>query len=261
MNPPEEPSIDVELGGPGPNTGLTGPNTGLTGPNTGRTGPNTGRTGPNTGRTGPNSGVERDATGQPELLPDAETRRRKKRTNGSKLAIEWVVLVISALTIALLIKTFLFQAFVIPSESMEQTLHGCPGCSNDRILVNKLSYRLHDVNRGDIVVFEAPEGRQTDGIKDYVKRVIALPGEKIEVRENQIYVDDRPLEEPYINDACASQVADGLQAQLIPPDHVFVMGDNRCRSSDSRIFGPIPIDSIIGRAFVRIWPITRLKFL
>lgn len=196
-----------------------------------------------------------------ELLPDAETRRRKKRTNGSKLAIEWIVLVVSALTIALLIKTFLFQAFVIPSESMETTLHGCENCSNDRILVNKLSYRLHDVNRGDIIVFEAPEERQTDGIKDYVKRVIGLPGEKIEVRNNQVYIDDRPLDEPYINENCRNAVAEGLTAQLILPDHVFVMGDNRCHSSDSRVFGPIPIDSIIGRAFVRIWPITRIKFL
>lgn len=209
----------------------------------------------------PTEFVEPDEPVEPELLPDADTRRRKKRTNGSKLAIEWIVLVVSALTIALLIKTFLFQAFVIPSESMETTLHGCQGCTNDRILVNKLSYRLHDVNRGDIVVFEAPEGRQTDGIKDYVKRVVGLPGEKIETRDNQIYIDNRPLEEPYINEECQDKVADGLEAQLIPADRVFVMGDNRCHSSDSRVFGPIPIDSIIGRAFVRIWPITRFKFL
>ena len=125
-----------------------------------------------------------------ELLPDANTRRRRKRSNGSKLLIEWIVLIVSALTIALLIKTFLFQAFVIPSESMEPTLHGCTGCEDDRILVNKLSYRLHDVNRGDIVVFDAPKGRATDEIKDYVKRVIGLGGEEI---ESQIQRDNGNL--------------------------------------------------------------------
>jgi signal peptidase I len=210
----------------------------------------------------PPSATSEAAPGVAELLPDADTRRRRKRSNGSKLAIEWIVLVVSALTIALLIKTFLFQAFVIPSESMETTLHGCNGCSNnDRILVNKLSYRLHDVNRGDIVVFEAPPGRATDGIKDYVKRVIALPGEVIEARNNQVYIDGKPLEEPYISEQCLNNVADNLKRQEVPSGSVFVMGDNRCRSSDSRVFGPIPTDTIVGRAFVRIWPLTRFKFL
>ncbi len=198
-----------------------------------------------------------------ELLPDANTRRRRKRSNGSKLLIEWIVLIVSALTIALLIKTFLFQAFVIPSESMEPTLHGCTGCEDDRILVNKLSYRLHDVNRGDIVVFDAPKGRATDEIKDYVKRVIGLGGEEIESRNGQVFIDGKPLDEPYINEACSSRNDFGspIDPQTVPPGHVFVMGDNRCQSSDSRVFGPIDTDTIVGRAFVRIWPINRFKFL
>jgi signal peptidase I len=204
-----------------------------------------------------------DARPDKELLPDANTRRRRKRSNGSKLLIEWVVLIVSALTIALLIKTFLFQAFVIPSESMEPTLHGCTGCQDDRILVNKLSYRLHDVNRGDIVVFDAPEGRATDEIKDYVKRVIGLPNEEIESRNGQVFVDGKPLDEPYINEACSSRgdLGAAIEPQTIPAGHVFVMGDNRCQSSDSRVFGPIDTDTIVGRAFVRIWPLSRFKFL
>lgn len=202
-------------------------------------------------------------SGPRELLPDAETRRRRKRSNGSKLLIEWIVLIVAALTIALLIKTFLFQAFVIPSESMEPTLHGCTGCANDRILVNKLSYRLHDVNRGDIVVFEAPPGYENGDIHDFVKRVIGLPGETIETRNQQVYIDGKPLEEPYINPACVERGDFGgaIERQEIPVGHVFVMGDNRCASSDSRKFGTIDTDTIVGRAFVRIWPLGRFKFL
>ncbi len=195
-----------------------------------------------------------------ELLPDAHTRRRRKRSNGSKLLIEWIVLIVAALTIALLIKTFLFQAFVIPSESMEPTLHGCTGCSNDRILVNKLSYRLHDVNRGDIVVFAAPPGFDNGGIKDFVKRVIGLPGETIETRNDQVFIDGKPLEEPYINPDCTDR-GGAIERQEIPVGHVYVMGDNRCSSSDSRKFGTIDTDTIVGRAFVRIWPLSRFKFL
>ncbi len=205
-----------------------------------------------------------DSRADKELLPDANTRRRRKRSNGSKLLIEWVVLIVSALTIALLIKTFLFQAFVIPSESMFPTLCGGDPCeTDDRILVNKLSYRLHDVNRGDVVVFAAPPGRATDDIKDYVKRVIGLPGEEIESRNGQVFIDGKPLDEPYINEACTSRgdLGSAIEPQTIPAGHVFVMGDNRCQSSDSRVFGPIDTDTIVGRAFVRIWPLSRFKFL
>jgi signal peptidase I len=198
-----------------------------------------------------------DEPPDPELLPDATTRRRRKRTNGRKLAIEWIVLVASALTIALLIKTFLFQAFVIPTDSMVPTLK--PG---DRILVNKVSYKLHDVNRGDIVVFSAPPGQETDGVKDLVKRVIGLPGETIEARDGKVVIDGRALEEPYVNPKCGGPVSGAaLRKQEIPADHVFVMGDNRCQSKDSRVFNPIPIDTIVGRAFFRLWPVSRLKFL
>lgn len=200
---------------------------------------------------------------EPELLPDPDTRRKRKATNSSKLAVEWAILIVAALTIALLIKTFLFQAFVIPSPSMTPTLCGGVDCgTNDRILVNKLSYKLHDVNRGDIVVFATPPGMEQEGVKDFVKRVIGLPGERIEARDAQIYIDGRPLQEPYVNPACPNPVSgETLTTQTIPPDHVFVMGDNRCASKDSRVFGPIPVDTIVGRAFVRIWPLGRFKFL
>ncbi len=194
-----------------------------------------------------------------ELLPDAPTRRRRKRTNGRKVATEWTILIIAALTIALLIKAFLFQAFVIPSASMVPTLK-----IDDRILVNKLSYRLHDVHRGDVVVFTAPPGADQGDVDHLVKRVIGLPGERIEARADAIYIDGRALDEPYVNPNCAEPIATSgiaMRTQTIPAGQVFVMGDNRCESKDSRAFGPVPIDTIVGRAFVRIWPPTRIKFL
>lgn len=220
-----------------------------------------------------------DATPSP---PEAETieaparagrrrepeRRRKVEIFGLVIPlaiVEWVVLIASALVIALLIKTFLFQAFYIPSESMKPTLN-----IGDRVLVNKLSYRVHDVNRGDIVVFETPpKEKDANGkIKDLVKRVIGLPGETLETHNGIVFVNGRQLEEPYLRNGvktCALNSPAGtcgdLQATTIPSNDVFVMGDNRTASKDSRSFGAITESSIVGRVFVRIWPVTDLGFL
>jgi signal peptidase I len=186
------------------------------------------------------------------FLPEASTTRRRKRRSGTKQAIEWVLLIGAALAIALLIKTFLFQAFYIPSESMYPTLK-----TDDRVLVNKLSYKLHDIHRGDIVVFEKPKSEASD-IKDLVKRVIALPGETVEGRDGKIYIDGRELREPYLPEGT---VTTQFEQQVIPPNAVWVMGDNRSHSRDSRYFGAIPESTVIGRVFVRIWPLNRLGFL
>lgn len=169
-----------------------------------------------------------------------------------KTAVEWVLIVGSALLAAFLIKTFLLQAFYIPSPSMEPTLN-----VDDRILVNKLSYRLHDVNRGDIVVFERPPN-EFGAVRDLVKRVIALPGETVEGREGQVFVDGAPLPEPYLPDGSTTGA---FGPEVIPPDHYWVMGDNRGNSSDSRVFKSIDESRIIGRAFVRVWPVGDFGFL
>ncbi len=162
--------------------------------------------------------------------------------------VEWIAVIVGALIVALVVKTFLFQAFYIPSESMEPTLD-----VGDRVLVNKLSYDLHDVNRGDVVVFELPaEEVGPDGVKDLIKRVIGLPGEVIETRDGVIYVDDRRVEEPYLPED--GPTGPPIERQTVPDDHVFVLGDNRDNSADSRSRGPIPIDTIVGRAFVLVWP-------
>src|SRR6202011_700092 len=116
------------------------------------------------------------------------------KRSGWRNGIEWIVIIVAALLVALVIKTFLFQAFYIPSESMEPTLK--PG---DRVLVNKLSYDFHSIRRGDIVVFKRPPGEAGDpAIKDLIKRVIALPGESIEQRDGNVFINGRQLKEPYL---------------------------------------------------------------
>ena len=176
-----------------------------------------------------------------------------------KVLFEWGSVIVAALAMALLVKAFLFQAFYIPSPSMEPTLD-----NGDRIIVNKLSYRLHDVNRGDVVVFKDPQGA-VNGIEDLIKRVVALPGETISTEAGRVLINGGLLLEPYLISqdltggfslppGCQNptNASDGC---LVPPGHVFVLGDNRTNSKDGRFFGPIPEGSIIGRAFLRVWPL------
>jgi signal peptidase I len=193
----------------------------------------------------------------------------------SRTVIEWGVLIVAAVVIAIVIKTFLFQAFYIPSASMEPTLN-----IKDRVLVNKLSYDLHDVHRGDIVVFASGPNNEwhKTGIDDLVKRVIALPGETItQCSGERVCIDGKLLEEDYLpkgtptifptasptlsdgTSACAPDSPDG--GCKVPAAMVFVMGDNRTNSQDSRVNGPIKQSSIVGRVFVRIWPLDRLGLL
>jgi signal peptidase I len=184
-------------------------------------------------------------------MPAAEPEPRRGRP--VKAMVEWVAIIVGALVVALVIKATLIQAFYIPSESMVPTLH-----VGDRVLVNKLSYRVHDVNRGDIVVFERPEGESDPRIKDLIKRVIGLPGETIEARDGRVLINDSFLNEPYLPEGTTTA---NLPRQLVPPDHYFVMGDNRSNSRDSRVFRAIPEDLLVGRAFIRVWPAVDLTLL
>jgi signal peptidase I len=175
-------------------------------------------------------------------------------TRSLKSTIEWIAIVGAALVFAFVIKTFLIQAFYIPSGSMEPTLD-----IGERVLVNKLSYKLHEVHRGDVVVFNRPDG-QAGGtqIKDLIKRVVAVGGETVETREGRIYVDGHALAEPYL--PAGGAPGPPVTKLKIPADHLWVMGDNRDNSRDSRVFGPISENLLVGRAFVRIWPLGRFKF-
>jgi signal peptidase I len=182
---------------------------------------------------------------------DGKSRRHWRRT-----ILEWLGVIAGGIAIALLVEAFLIQAFWIPSPSMEPTLD-----VGDRVLVNKLSYKFHDVHRGDVVVFERPPGASTgeDGeIKDLIKRVIAIGGDTIEAREGNVYVNGEPIDENYLEPGTPT---DHLPPTEIPPGHVFVMGDNRTNSEDSRVFGPIDEDDIVGRAFIRVLPITDIGWL
>ena len=218
---------------------------------------------------GDRDGNDQDPIGRQSAsgeAPETDDERESESSHSLRGWIEWIAVAVGAVLVALLIRAFVLQAFYIPSESMEPTLH-----KNDRIMVNKLSYRLHDVNRGDLVVFRRPPNMASSEINDLIKRVIALPNETIELRGSDIYIDDQKLTEPYLVagtptlnlgwvTGCANPSSERNKC-LIPPGHVFVMGDNRTHSSDGRVFGPIDEDLIVGRAFVRIWPPSKLGFL
>ncbi len=173
-------------------------------------------------------------------------------------AIEWAVVLVAAVLLALVLRAVLLQAFYIPSPSMEDTL-----LVDDRVLVNKLSYRLNDISRGDIVVFHRTEAEIAasgpNDPKDVIKRVIATEGERIEIRDNQVLIDEQLLVEPYLDPNVS--MAD-FGPQVVPEGHIFVMGDNRNLSSDSRgETGPVPEERVVGRAFFLFWPLNRLTAL
>jgi signal peptidase I len=188
-----------------------------------------------------------------ETRTERRHRLRGRERSGIAAVIEWVLIVSAALAVALFIKAFVLQAFYIPSGSMERTL-----MISDRVLVNKLSYRMHDVHRGDIVVFARPAGEDDPRVHDLIKRVIALPGETVESRDGRILINGHALDEPYLRDANETT---GVEATRIPANHYWVMGDNRTNSKDSRSFGAIPDNLIVGRAFVRLWPLNHIHLL
>ncbi len=188
--------------------------------------------------------------------------------------LELPLLVALAVLVAFLVKTFVMQAFYIPSESMVPQLR-----VGDRVLVSKVAYDLHSPRRGDIVVFDSPNPAPPDrspylkravrtilesvglvqpSTEEFIKRVIALPGERVEGRDGHVFVDGRQLMEPYLP---PSLLVGDFRPVSVPPGDLWVMGDNRPNSSDSRVFGPIRRSKVVGRAILRIWPLPRSAFL
>jgi signal peptidase I len=215
---------------------------------------------------------EGEGAGPPESSGspgEGERKRRGKKGAGRSFWKELPILIVVALVVAVLIKTFLVQAFFIPSGSMNDTL-----LEGDRVMVNKLAYRFGDPARGDVIVFDSPMEADGDGETIFgavvrhvaeslglsspdsalIKRIIALGGETIEVRRNRVYIDGQPIDEPYLKEG--SSMPD-YGPFTVPEDRVFVMGDNRSSSSDSRVFGPVEESEIVGKAFVRVWPPSR----
>ncbi|MBT8198179.1 MAG: signal peptidase I [Acidimicrobiia bacterium] len=184
---------------------------------------------------------------------------------------ELPVLILIALVAAVFIKTFFIQAFFIPSGSMLETLQ-----LNDRVMVNKLSYTFSEVDRGDVVVFDqfcgATDPNEGENLvekafrnvaeaiglstpeSDFIKRVIATEGETLEIADGTVMIDGTAITEPYLADSLDLPSSLNYGPITVPEDHVFVMGDNRDNSKDSRSCGPIHQGQIVGRAFVIIWP-------
>jgi signal peptidase I len=197
------------------------------------------------------------------------------------LARELPVLIIAAGIIAFLVKTLVAQAFYIPSGSMLPQLQ-----INDRVVVSKVSYHLHDPHRGDIVVFDAPRiaafprpepkrnpvanlihkigtgvGVIQPSTEEFIKRVIGLPGERIDIKDGHVYVNGHELVEPYLPPGTVTLSNSAKLPVTLLPGQVWVMGDNRGNSSDSRFFGPIPEKTIVGRTILRVWPPGKMSFL
>lgn len=169
-----------------------------------------------------------------------------------RVCAEWVSIIVGALLIALVLKATVVQTFYIPSGSMLPTLE-----IGDRIVVSKMAFTLGEVERRDLAVFSKPPSLGDTEINDFIKRVIGLPGEEISSRNGQVYIDGKLLPEPYLQ---VGEFTSDLPTTKIPDDHYFVMGDNRKNSSDSRFFGPIPSNLLVGEPFIRIWPLSRFNF-
>jgi signal peptidase I len=187
-----------------------------------------------------------------------ETEPLKKKKSAWR---ELPVLVVAAVGLSLLIRIFLVQAFYIPSESMEQTLQGCAGCSNnDRVLVWKLGKHFGPPNRGDIVVFDGRGSFVTqNNEKDYIKRVIGLPGDKVMCCDSngRVVVNGKALDEKYLFEDDHMRFG----PIVVPKGELWLMGDHRSASSDSRYNGTVPINRVVGKAFVIVWPPSRAGLL
>jgi signal peptidase I len=208
---------------------------------------------PPAGGAGGNRPRGRGAAGRPPSRPSSSARWLR----------EGVIIVLVAVLAAVLLREFVVQTFYIPSGSMEPTLQ-----VGDRIVVNKLSYELHGVDRGDIVVFSRPPQENCGGpeVNDLVKRVIGMPGDLVSVSGGYVYVDGRRLAESWLptsEQGTTSPGPSGTPYSLdrpyrVPTGDYYVMGDNRGDSCDSRWWGPIPHALIVGKVDLRVWPISSL---
>ena len=219
-----------------------------------------------------------DASAQPETDSASNASGGKKHM---PFWLEFPLLIGVALLVAILIKTFLFQAFYIPSSSMEDTL-----AINDRVLVNKLAYQIGDMAAGDVIVFDDPRGGfeqpeetvvdsalrnvlESIGLaaprSEFIKRIIGLPGDTVTIADGTVSVNGEALvEDSYVKPGSTTEPASreiqgcdnepSVSRCVVPEGHLFVMGDNRNSSQDSRVFGPIPVDDVVGKAFVIICP-------
>jgi signal peptidase I len=196
---------------------------------------------------------------------DPGTTGGRPNRRGYRNLIEWVIILIAVLVCTVALRSYVVQSFYIPSGSMLPTLQ-----ISDRIIVDKLSYRLHSVHRGDIVVFARPP-LEDQAYSDLVKRVVGLPGETISSKNGKLYINGKLLAQPWLpkgHQSYTTTLPGDPHPQFnlpgpvkIPPGEYYVMGDNRTDSEDSRFFGPIPRSLIVGRAVAVVWPLSHFKGL
>ena len=198
---------------------------------------------------------------------DRVTGRLPRRT---RIAVDWIVTIVGAIAIVLAIKAWVVNPYRIPSSSMEATLHcarPAPGCEarfSDRVLANRFIYHFRDPHRGDVIVFETPPAAKAKcgAGGTFVKRIIGLPKERVQIRLRRgaafVYVDGRRLDEPYIENDRRDIGPE--ETYRVPAGHYFVMGDNRSQSCDSRVWGSVPRENIIGKVFMTYWPPQRISF-
>ncbi|WNQ13710.1 signal peptidase I [Paenibacillus aurantius] len=170
---------------------------------------------------------------------------------------EWAKALIIAGALVLLIRFFVFAPFIVEGPSMEPNFY-----TGERLIVNKIIYTIRKPHRGEVVVFHAPQE------KDYIKRVIALPGETIKIEKGKVYINNEELKEPYIQEAIDKYFKENnadynanYKEMTIPDGEIFVMGDNRVNSTDSRMIGPVAYEKIIGRADIIFWPLSKLQLI
>ena len=180
--------------------------------------------------------------------PVAVKPEGERRAGLGRWMLETIAMVALAFLLAQGIKTFVVQPFVVPTGSMEPTI-----MAGDRVLSEKISYRLDDPQPGDIVVFDDPQGRHPQ----LIKRVIAVEGQTVDIRDGVVLVDGEQIPEPYLINVTTDEGSEETPI-TVPEDHLWLMGDNRPNSGDSRYIGPQPLDSITARAFAIYWPIPRI---
>ena len=178
--------------------------------------------------------------------------------------LDWTLSIVLAVVVVLAVKVEVANPYRVPSASMEPTLHcarpadSCLAGHSDRVVANRFIYRFRDPERGEIVVFDAPAKTQQacNESGTFVKRIIGLPGEVVSERNGVVYIDGHRLDEPYVIPSLRDKVTQ--EWSRIPPDHYFMMGDNRTHSCDSREWGTVPRDSLIGPVFLTYWPLNRV---
>ena len=190
------------------------------------------------------------------VAENAQAGVKPKKSNPRRALSEWGVVIVIAVAVAVLIRLFVAQTYFIPSTSMYPTLK-----AGDRIVVNKLSYHLHTINRGDIVVFKRPPAENCGGapVPDLVKRVIGLPGNSISARHGIVYINGHVLAEPWLPKVNTTYTST-FGPEKVPAGEYFMMGDDRVNSCDSRSWGFVKKSYIVGKVDFIIWPLSSFHF-